>query len=333
MVDEYDLHQLEDDLFDLTRSHKLLDLVVISQSSKKSLRIFNISKGLIDLGAKVYWYVDQDFYKENCSFALIDKTYVISTVDHLNVSSEEVFREYNDLFNSKISLSECLNLMISPIEVDFTSDETFVQPGQDITLKWTVNNALSISINDEFEDLDPSGEILVSVDRDSSFHLIARNNESVVKKSLFIRVLQSEELILSVHAYDQILEDYIKLSPITENSNSLDAYAVYANQPIQISWSINSHGKFTEKTFGELPLVGKKEIVVTEDTKLIFNFKSIRDSVVKKIHFFPVSSSVDESLVDLREVHIDVTAIENKELKVSPYARVKTWLQKRFNQF
>jgi hypothetical protein len=333
MVDEYDLYQLEDDLFDLIRSHKLLDLVVVSQSSKKSLRIFNISKGLIDLGAKVYWYVDQDFFKGNCSFALIDKTYVISTADHLNVSSEEVFREYNDLFNSKINLSDCLNLMISPIEVDFTSDETFVQAGQDVTLKWTVNNALSISINDEFEDLDPSGEILVSVDRDSSFHLIARNNESVVKKSLFIRVLQPEELVLTVHVYDQILEDYIKLSPLTENSNNLDAYAVYASQPIQISWSINSHGKFTEKTFGELPLVGKKEIVVTEEIKLIFNFKSIRDSVVKKIHFFPVSSSVANSMEDLSEMDINATVKESKELKVSPYARVKTWLQKRFNQF
>ena len=66
MIDEYDLFLLSKALFEGVSNELTAEVVVVSTSHKKSMKLVNLCKRLIDMNVEIYWKVDKNlFVKED----------------------------------------------------------------------------------------------------------------------------------------------------------------------------------------------------------------------------------------------------------------------------
>ena len=76
VVDEMDLFFLNDSL--LRNIDRIsLEIIIISNSNKKSLKVINLVKRLVDCQAEVHWFNNNLLYVNESFFAIFDKFYLL----------------------------------------------------------------------------------------------------------------------------------------------------------------------------------------------------------------------------------------------------------------
>ena len=290
IVDEYDLFLVSKSLFEAIEEGISIEIVVISTSSKKSMKLVNLCKRLIDLNVQIYWRIDKDLFVKEDYFGIFDKEYLVSKLEQPNFDDAEgLIRFKNDFFNGLALDSKKLSMFDGDIHIEFESNRSIIYPKEEIALSWEVLNAHEVRIEPLDEKFDTKGVKNILIEEDTKFTLIAKNKGNIQKKTVFVRVLKIKEIHFDIEVLDPIIKEYIVI-----NSSSIqdERYAVYLGQKVKISWNIKMIGKLIESKLGNLPLSGFHEFEIFKDTKFNFIFKSLKSTQSKNIslHCFKDSS-------------------------------------------
>ena len=290
MIDEYDLFLVSKSLFKAVEEGISIEIVVISTSSKKSMKLVNLCKRLIDLNVQIYWRIDKDLFVKEDYFGIFDKEYLLSKREQPNFDDAEgLIRFKNDFFNGLALDSKKLSMFDGDIQIEFESNRSIIYPKEEIELSWEVLNAHEVQIEPLDKKFESKGVQNILIDEDTKFILTAKNKGNIQKKTVFVRVLKIKEIHFDIEVLDPIVKEYI-----TINSSSIEdeRYAVYLGQRVKISWNIKMIGKLIESKLGNLPLSGFHEFEIFKDTKFNFIFKSLKSSQSKNIslHCFKDSS-------------------------------------------
>lgn len=286
LINHNDLFFLSENLFKILDKNVVIEIILVSDSDSKTLKMINLCKRLVDGGADIYWYNNSIFFNEEHFFAIFEKTYLIEKSDSNETieNFEEIVRRKNSIFRNIVLKSDKIKLLTGAIIVDFETEKTIAQKNETVKLNWTVKNAYHARIEPTIGDIPLIGSTEILVESDQSFELIATNKESVIKKKIFIRVLETKNIDFEISVLDPILEDFLNIEPSSNNDGN---YGVYLNQRVNISWDINMIGKLHEGSLGYLPLVGNHEFKATERKKFSFTFKAIERTQKKNLVFHP----------------------------------------------
>lgn len=283
MIDEYDLFLLSKSLFKAVTNELIAEVVVVSTSHKKSMKLVNLCKRLIDMDVEIYWKVDKDLFVKEDYFAIFDKEYLVSKQKQEDFENPEgLVRSKNDFFNGLTLASKKLTMFDGDILIDLELDRSIVYPGEEVRLKWDVKNAHEVEIEPLEEKVTESGTKVIPIEENIKFTLVAKNKGGVQKKSVFVRVLRIKEIAFDAEVFDPVLKEYIPIKPISKESYD---YAVYWGQKVKISWNIKMLGKLLESKLGNLPLMGTQEFEIKSQTNFNFIFKSINNEQRKLLTF------------------------------------------------
>lgn len=285
LVDENDLYFLSESLIKVLLNNLGMEIIIISNSNKKSLKLFNLCKRLIDGGAYLYWYKNNILYNQEAFFGIFDKSYVIGRrSEDVIESAEEYVRSKTNFFKTILLDSEKIKLLSGEIEISFEADRTIVYKNESVNFKWEVRNADHVGINNEIGDVPSVGEFSKIVKSDITFELFAKNKDLNYSKKVYIRTIETKDIEIGVSAYDPVINEEI---PLESSSLNPGHYGVYFGQEIKMNWSINMIGKFREQALGNLPLEGSHAFEIFQETKFIFTFNSLEDRQIKNIIFHP----------------------------------------------
>lgn len=309
MIDEYDLFLVSKSLFEAIENGMSAEIVVISTSDKKSMKLVNLCKRLIDLNVQIFWRVDKSLFVKEDYFGIFDKEYLISKRQQSNFDDAEgMIRFKNDFFNGLALDSKKLSMFDGDIQIEFESDRSIIYSKEEVVLSWEVLNAHEVEIEPIDKILETKGVQNVLIDEDTKFTLTARNKGNVQKKSVFIRVLKIKEIHFDVEVLDPVIEKYITLS---SSSTEEERFAVYLGQKVKISWNIKMLGKMLEHSLGNLPLAGFHEFEIFKDMEFNFIFKSLKSTQRKSIslHCFE-----DSSLFKEKEDEVLIKTLKKKSI-------------------
>lgn len=304
LIDEFDLFLLSKTLFKALDGGVHIEIVIISNNNNKSMKLVNLCKRLIDQEASIFWKLDENLFTKEDYFAIFDKQYLISSQQKEEYEiPENLLRLKNDFFNGLAQSSQKFNLLSGDIETEFNVDKTIVLSSDEITLNWKTKNAHQRIIQPLGFEVEPEGNKTFSIKEDTKFTLEAKNNDLTIRKSLFVRVINENDLRLDVDAFDPIIKNYV---PIKTASNNEDLYAAYFDQKLKISWNIASVGKLSESQLGKLKLVDHYEFILTENCSFLFTFKSVNRTQTKQISFHcfrdeSIFKNESESKIEVKE--------------------------------
>ncbi len=293
-TEETDLLFLATKLLALANKDCQIEIIICSNSDKKSIKIANLIKRLIDSGVVIYWLNQSNNNEVEQSFCVLDNGYLISAETENKAESKETrIRSKVDLFNRLLKKSEKISLFSGEINLDFTVDKPFINRGEKVKINWKAANAHSVSISPELGEVDISGSKIVALNKSQHYLIIAKNSNAEVRRSLFIKVFSENTILFLVEVYDPILEDYIELSSVNEQNLK---FGVYLNQQVRIKWESESAGKLVEQTLGTLPSRGKHDFIATEDTEFSFEFTTL---VAKTAH--AITLFTFENIAEIRK--------------------------------
>ena len=89
-IDEFDLYMLSSELLKALDNNLNIEIIIVSKSNKKTMRLVNLCKRLIDLDANIYWKVNSSINHINNYFAIFDKQYLISGFKEVYLLIDEV---------------------------------------------------------------------------------------------------------------------------------------------------------------------------------------------------------------------------------------------------
>lgn len=286
LIDYNDLFFLSKNLLQISNGNTAIEIIVVSNNDKKSLKFVNLSKRLIDAGVTMYWYKSTVFFNEEESFGVFDKTYVIANINDENLidNAEEFVRNKDSFFKTILLKSKKIELLSGNIDVDFHANKTIAQRNEKVVLSWNIVNAYHASIDPEIGDISLSGSKTIQILKDQSYVLTAINKESVISKKVYIKVFETKEIEFEISVVDPILKHPIKIESSILNDGH---YGVYFGQSVKISWDINMIGKLNENSLGSLPLSGFHEFQILENTTFNFTLNTLNNTQKKKLVFHP----------------------------------------------
>lgn len=283
LIDEFDLFVISKALFRALDREINIEIVIISNTQNKSMKLVNLCKRLIDQEVSIYWKMDSDLFTKEDYFAIFDKEYLICGSEQADFEyPETMLRTKNDYFNGIAHSAQRINLLSGDIEIDFTVDKSIVFSRETITLSWQTKNAHEVVIHPAEWSLSTQGIKIIQITEDTKFTIEAKNKDQASRKSIFVRVIKENDIDIDVDVYDPIIKEFIAIQP---TSNGEGLYAAYLNQKIKLNWNIPMIGKFSESQMGKLPLVGSHEFELNENVTFLFTFKSINRVQTRKISF------------------------------------------------
>ena len=284
-TDEFGFLRLEEPLLNKLKEGVNVELVVISPDKKKSIKLVNLAKRIIDLNGEIFFIHDKKIFDLKDFFGIFDKTYLISKLESKNfISNESLIREKNSFFEILSVKSNLIDLYSGNIDVFFKSDKTVLRKGESFELNWNVDNAHEVSINNDVGIVSNKGSIFKSVDFDTKFELTAKNKDFEIKKSVYIKIFDDDEISIFVKVHDKTLDRLIEVSSIRVSKFS-ESYAVFDGQIVELSWDISTNGRFSESALGDLDLRGSYRFKLDRYKCLIFNYLTVNNKKTKKIEF------------------------------------------------
>lgn len=293
VIDEFDLFVISKALFEALNQEINIEIIIISNSQKKSMKLVNLCKRLIDLEASIYWEINDLLFTKEDYFAIFDKEYLVCGSKQSDYENPEtLLRTKNDFFNGLAHSSQAINLLSGDIEIEFNVDKSIVFSNGSITLKWETKNVHQIIIYPHGWEVEAQGTKTIKINEDIKFTLEGKNKDKSLRKSVFVRVVKENDIDFDVDVYDPILKDFIAIQPtLTEQG----LFAAYLNQRIKLTWNIPIMGKLSESNLGKLPLEGSHEFILNQNETFMFTFKSINKTQTKKMSF---QCFYDESLFE-----------------------------------
>lgn len=285
IIDDFIFEKVGENLIKKLKEGISVEVVIVSKSNKKSIRLVNYAKEIIDLNGLVYFLIDKKTYNEDEYFAIFDKSYLISQSLSKNYQTEEeIFRMKNAIFNFYSQSKNHIKLYSGNIEVLFETDKTHVKKNEKFKISWNVKNAHSVHINKGIGNVDSIGSIISSVEEDTSYKLTAVNKNKTKLQELIVKVSDIEDFKIDLYVFDEDLNNYVKLSPKKE---IVEKYAVYNGQKVKISWDTPKVGKIFESNLGELKRKDKYEFIVNNRSDFVFTYFNLRNRKIKKISIYP----------------------------------------------
>ena len=290
---------LSDSLLAVINKNVEIKIVIVSGGDKKSLKMINLCKRLIDGGVSIYWCFNLVIFNDELFFAIFDKTFLIDkpNSEQISQNAEELVRIKNSFFKSVLIDSEKLRLLSGGIDIEFSADKTIIKNNESVRFNWNVVNAHHVSIEPIIGDVSSQGSKTLNLKKDQPFLLTAVNKEFSISKLLFIKVFENKDIEFNIYVFDPILQEYIKIEPSSLNE---DNYGVYLGQTIKISWEINMIGKLHENTIGKLPLVGFHEFKIFKETYLFFTFITLDNTQIKKLVFHSFDNTQINNKLDIQ---------------------------------
>ena len=282
VISEQDFKQISQFLINESIKGLLIEIIICSKDKDKSIRTFNILKTLVDNGVSVLWNDDDNILKNESYFLISDKTIVINKNYFINSDSEEDQVIYiNSIFDSIVKSSKPVILNNENISINFFSNKTIVKKNEIFEINWKVDNANSVKINPILGEMDSYGKKKLKIINSTLFELTAKNSQNKLKKYLFIRVLDYYDLNLNVYAFDQSLNEFLKLDPVEIESS--EKYGCYFNQKIKILWDFKNEKSFKEENIGNLDLKGEYIFTLNKNKYFKFILESDSEIQTKKI--------------------------------------------------
>ncbi|GGE16801.1 hypothetical protein [Psychroflexus salis] len=293
VLEEEELIKISSELIEISKKDYELELIVTSETSTKSIKTTNLLKRLVDAGVDVYWLIDDAEKEQTKSFGIIDKSYLIVKGNKLEFTSgEEVLNKFINELNFLQKKSEQISLFEGDILAHFETDKPFIYSNESIKLNWKVSNAHSVIINPNLGEVLSQGEHLLKINENTMFELIAKNNNSIIKRNIFVRVIKDSFVTYTVEVLDPIINDYVAL---TYQNNKHNEIGVYNGQELKISWECNFKGELFERNWGLLPAKGVHKCICNEDLVFKFNFQSITKNEITSFKFIRFESVMQKS--------------------------------------
>lgn len=283
LIDEFDLFVISKALFRALDREINIEIIIISNTQNKSMKLVNLCKRLIDQEVSIFWKMDSELFTKEDYFAIFDKEYLICNAEQAEFEyPETLLRSKNDYFNGIAHSAQRINLLSGNIDIEFSVDKSIVFSKETITLEWETKNAHEVVIYPAEWSVSTQGVKTFQITEDTKFTIEGKNKDQSSRKSLFVRVIKENDIDIEVDVFDPIIKEFIAIQPASTGEG---LYAAYLNQKIKLNWNIPMIGKFSESQMGKLPLVGSHEFELNENDTFLFTFKSINRTQTKKISF------------------------------------------------
>lgn len=271
LISKKDLLSISHSLFDILKSDVYSKIIISSDTSKKSLREYNIINRLVECGAEVYWNYDSKLYNLNSHFILIDKISLINKIFYNSSDDQEKQVHYfNKIFNQILNKSEKIDFKDGEIKIEFYSDKTIINRNEQIKLTWKITKADFFDITPLDIDYTNKNSIKLQLQKDTLFEITASNKNEKVKKLLFIKVVQNKDLIIDVKVFDPYLKEHIYLTPKIEKY--IEKFYCFSGQEVVIFCKSDPKIKLSERRLGKLQKEFEHKFLIRKKTSFKFNY-------------------------------------------------------------
>lgn len=291
LIGKDDILKISKSIFNLIEKDIHAKIIISSNTSKKSLRIYNLINRLIDCGVEVYWNVDLNLYKLNSHFLIFDKVYVVNKIFYnSNDNAENQVLYFLDIFSKILSASTLVELNSGQIKVVFNSEKTFVKPFEPVLIKWKIKNADVFKITPTIDANEFIDETTVQLENDTLFKLTASNKNEFINKFLFVKVNKYDEINFYVKVFDPILKESIFLNPLIQQG--IEKYSCYWGQSVSIGFKSNLDITLKDLNIGNLTANEDYNFISTKSTDFHFKYNSNGIKKEKIINITPYKDSL-----------------------------------------
>jgi hypothetical protein len=273
------LEELSVSLFNLQTKGILIELIVLMDNELKSIKTTNILLRISAGGGQIFTIIN--FENEITFFLNIDKKIKISSIENKDESATNIHSTISEgilLFqNLKTTAIPVIHLSGYP-EISFYASKEWVKTGDKINISWEVNHAQSVLLLPQNISLSQKGSMFIQIDMDCLLTIQAKNENISAEKRIFIKALTRLGLSFTVQILTAKLNNYIPLEPHPEIPFN---YAIPPDCDVRLFWEADIMGILSEDDWGEIPVIGYRDIQFKKDASLQFTWKTIFE--LKKI--------------------------------------------------
>ncbi|RPF74163.1 MAG: hypothetical protein CBE49_002930 [Rickettsiales bacterium TMED289] len=271
LISKEDLLVISHSLFHILKSDIYSKIIISSNTSKKSLRDYNIINRLVDCGAEVYWNPDSKLYNLSSHFILIDKLNLVNKIFYNSSDDQEKQVHYfNEIFNKILKKSEKIIFNEGEIKIDFYADKTIINRNEQIKLSWNIDKADFFNISPLDIDFENKNSVKLQLQKDTLFQITASNKNEKVKKLLFIKVIQHNDLTIDIKVLDPHLKEYIYLTPKIESH--IEKFYCFEGQEVVVFCKSDPKIRLSEQKFGKLKKEFEYKFLITKNTSFKFSY-------------------------------------------------------------
>ena len=273
------LEELSASLFNLQTKGILIELIVVMDNELKSIKSTNILLRIAAAGGQIFTIINLE--NEITFFLNIDKKIKISSIENKDESATNIHSTISEgilLFqNLKTTAIPVIHLSGYP-EISFYASKEWVKTGDKINISWEVNHAQSVLLLPQNISLSQKGSMFIQIDMDCLLTIQAKNENISAEKRIFIKALTRLGLSFTVQILTAKLNNYIPLEPHPEIPFN---YAIPPDCDVRLFWEADIMGILSEDDWGEIPVIGYRDIQFKKDASLQFTWKTIFE--LKKI--------------------------------------------------
>ena len=222
-----------------------------------------------------------NFESEITFFLNIDKKIKISSIENKDESATNIHSTISEgilLYQNLKTTAIPVNHLSGYPEISFYASKEWVKTGDKINISWEVDQAQSVLLLPQNISLSQKGSMFIQIDMDCLLTIQAKNENITAEKRIFIKALTRLGLTFTVKILTAKLNNYI---PLESHPEIPFNYAIPPDSDIRLFWEADKIGILTEEDWGELPVIGYRDIQFKKDANLQFTWKTIFE--LKKI--------------------------------------------------
>jgi len=273
------LEEISVTLFNLQTKGILIELIILMDNEIKSIKTTNILLRISAAGGQIHTI--KNLENEITFFLNIDKKIRISSIEN----NDETVTNIHSTISEGISIYQNLKTTAIPIihlsgcpEISFYASKEWVKTGEKINISWEVDQAQSVLLLPQNISLSQKGSMFIQIDMDCLLTIQAKNENITAEKRIFIKALTRLGLSFSVQILTTKLNNYI---PLASHPEIPFNYAIPPDCDVRLFWEADKMGILSEDDWGEIPVIGYRDIQFKKDTSLQFTWKTIFE--LKKI--------------------------------------------------
>lgn len=306
---------VEESLHQLQQRNILVELVIRAEQKDGSIYTTNALLRLASGGARVFWHLQSSLTPATERFFILDKQALWSSFEVKDLGESGIVHhvlQRNKLFEDICSSSEKITFNQGKIDITFQASRDYVPVGELVQLAWSVQNAEIVLLEPDYGEVEHKNTCERTVTQDTLFRITARNKTSLESKSLFIKSIPDQPIVLEVLAYESDIDAYI---PVRSPRGFDGYYAAYKGQQIRLTWNAGTVGILRETTAGDLPLQGDLLLTIDQDMSLFFELKTLFGTNRMEVKFFVVAEM--EEPVSLEEYELEDAMDVLKQMSAS----------------
>ena len=127
LIDEFDLFVISKALFRALDREINIEIIIISNTQNKSMKLVNLCKRLIDQEVSIFWKMDSELFTKEDYFAIFDKEYLICNAEQAEFEyPETLLRSKNDYFNDMNVTETRINEQIATGSIEIIDNQVIL---------------------------------------------------------------------------------------------------------------------------------------------------------------------------------------------------------------